>query len=83
MHMKQKLGLSYLVALSITIFLAIIDSDPIMSYISMAKDILFMSCIIWILIILVYTSIYQFRILVNRVLIKSKNFHSEYGEWEE
>lgn len=71
--MKQKLGLSYLVALSITIFLAIIDSDPIMSYISMAKDILFMSCIIWILIILVYTSIYQFRILVNRVLIKSKN----------
>jgi hypothetical protein len=73
MHMKQKLGLSYLVALSITIFLAIIDSDPIMSYISMAKDILFMSCIIWILIILVYTSIYQFRILVNRVLIKSKN----------
>ena len=73
MHMKQKLGLSYLVALSITIFLAIIDSDPIMSYISMAKDILFMSCIIWILIILVYTSIYQFRILVNRLLIKSKN----------
>lgn len=73
MHMKQKLGLSYLVALSITIFLAIIDSDPIMSYISMAKDILFMSCIIWILIILVYTSIYQFRILVKRVLIKSKN----------
>ena len=73
MHMKQKLRLSYLVALSITIFLAIIDSDPIMSYISMAKDILFMSCIIWILIILVYASIYQFRILVKRVLIKSKN----------
>jgi hypothetical protein len=73
MHMKQKLRLSYLVALSITIFLAIIDSDPIMSYIIMAKDILFMSCIIWILIILVYASIYQFRILVKRVLIKSKN----------
>ena len=73
MHMKQKLRLSYLVALSITIFLGIIDSDPIMSYISMAKDILFMSCIIWILIILVYASIYQFRILVKRVLIKSKN----------
>ena len=73
MHMKQKLRLSYLVALSITIFLGIIDSDPIMSYIIMAKDILFMSCIIWILIILVYASIYQFRILVNRVLIKSKN----------
>ena len=71
--MKQKLRLSYLVALSITIFLGIIDSDPIMSYIIMAKDILFMSCIIWILIILVYASIYQFRILVKRVLIKSKN----------
>jgi len=73
MHMKQKLGLSYLVALSITIFLAMIDSDPIMSYISMAKDILFMSCIIWILIILVYASIYQFRLIVKRVLPKLKN----------
>jgi hypothetical protein len=73
MSIQQKLRLSYLVALSITIFLAIIDSDPIMSYISMAKDILFMSCIIWILIILVYASIYQFRILVKRALTKSKN----------
>jgi hypothetical protein len=73
MSIKQKLGLSYLVALSITIFLAIIDSDPIMSYISMAKDILFMSCIIWILIILVYASIYQFSILTKRALTKSKN----------
>jgi hypothetical protein len=71
--MQQKLGLSYLVALSITIFLAIIDSDPIMSYISMAKDILLMSCIIWILIILVYATIYQFSILTKRVLPKSKN----------
>ena len=73
MHMQQKLGLSYLVALSITIFLAIIDSDPIMSYISMAKDILLMSCIIWILIILVYATIYQFSILTKRALTKSKN----------
>ena len=71
--MQQKLGLSYLVALSITIFLAIIDSDPIMSYISMAKDVMFMSCIIWILIILVYASIYQFSILAKRALTKSKN----------
>jgi hypothetical protein len=70
MHMQQKLGLSYLVALSITIFLAMIDSDPIMSYISMAKDILFMSCIIWILIILVYATIYQFSILTKRALTK-------------
>jgi hypothetical protein len=68
--MQQKLGLSYLVALSITIFLAMIDSDPIMSYISMAKDILFMSCIIWILIILVYATIYQFSILAKRALTK-------------
>ena len=73
MSIKQKLGLSYLVALSITIFLAIIDSDPIMSYISMAKDILLMSCIIWILIILVYATIYQFSILTKRALTKSKN----------
>jgi len=73
MHMQQKLGLSYLVALSITIFLAIIDSDPIMSYISMAKDVMFMSCIIWILIILVYASIYQFSLIVKRALPKSKN----------
>ena len=73
MHMQQKLGLSYLVALSITIFLAIIDSDPIMSYISMAKDVMFMSCIIWILIILVYATIYQFSILTKRALTKSKN----------
>jgi len=71
--MQQKLGLSYLVALSITIFLAIIDSDPIMSYNSMAKDILLMSCIIWILIILVYATIYQFSILTKRALPKSKN----------
>jgi hypothetical protein len=71
--MQQKLGLSYLVALSITIFLAMIDSDPIMSYISMAKDILLMSCIIWILIILVYATIYQFSILTKRALTKSKN----------
>ena len=73
MHIQHKLGLSYLVALSITIFLAIIDSDPIMSYISMVKDILFMSCIIWILIILVYASIYQLSIIVKGALPKLKN----------
>jgi ABC-type transport system involved in multi-copper enzyme maturation permease subunit len=70
MRMQQKLGMSYLVSLSITLFLAMIDSDPIMSYLSMAKDILFMSCIIWILIILVYASIYQFILLVKRASTK-------------
>lgn len=50
-----------------------IDSDPIMSYISMAKDVMFMSCIIWILIILVYASIYQFSLIAKRALTKSKN----------
>ena len=70
MRMQQKLGMSYLVSLSITLFLAMIDSDPIMSYVSMAKDILFMSCIIWILIILVYASIYQFILLVKRASTK-------------
>lgn len=73
MHIQHKLGLSYLVVLSITIFLAMIDSDPIMSYISMAKDVMFMSCIIWILIILVYASIYQFSLIAKRALTKSKN----------
>jgi len=68
--MQQKLGMSYLVSLSITLFLAMIDSDPIMSYLSMAKDILFMSCIIWILIILVYASIYQFILLIKRASTK-------------
>lgn len=72
MHMKQKLGLSYLVALTITIFLAIIDSDPIISYASMAKDVLLMSFIIWILIILVYAIIVEFSILAKRALTKSK-----------
>jgi len=70
MRMQQKLGMSYLVSLSITLFLAMIDSDPIMSYLSMAKDILFMSCIIWILIILVYASIYQFILLIKRASTK-------------
>jgi hypothetical protein len=73
MNIKQKLGLSYLLALSITIFLAIIDSDPILSYASMAKDVLLMSCIIWILIILVYAIIVEFSILAKRALTKSKN----------
>jgi len=39
----------------------------------MAKDVMFMSCIIWILIILVYASIYQFSLIVKRALPKSKN----------
>ena len=73
MQMQKKIGLSYLVALSITIFLAIIDSDPILSYASMAKDVLLMSCIIWILIILAYAIIVEFSILAKSALTKSKN----------
>lgn len=73
MSIKQKLVYSYLVSLSITIFLGIIDSDPIISYSSMAIDVLLMSCITWIIIILAYAIIVEFSILAKRALTKSKN----------
>ena len=72
MIIQQKLGISYLIALSITIFLGIIDSDPITSHISFLIDILIMSWIIWTLIIIEYATIHQLSILVKRVFIKSK-----------
>lgn len=38
---------SYLIALSISISLAMLDSDPIISYFSLVIDILIMSILIW------------------------------------
>jgi hypothetical protein len=47
MKTSVKFILSYIIALAITIFLAIIDSDPIPNTKSLVIDILFMSLIIW------------------------------------
>jgi len=47
MKSSLKLFLSYLLALTITIILAFIDSDPINSYYSFITDVFFMSILIW------------------------------------
>ncbi len=54
MKPHYKLLLSYLIALSITIVLAFIDSDPTTNYYSFARDIFFMSILIWGLGLLMY-----------------------------
>lgn len=47
MKTSVKFILSYIIALVITIFLAITDTDPITNTKSLVIDILFMSLIIW------------------------------------
>ncbi len=47
MKTSFKLLSIYLIALSISISLAILDSDPIISYFSLVRDILIMSILIW------------------------------------
>jgi len=47
MKTSVKFILSYIIALVITIFLAIIDSDPITNTKSLVIDVLFMSLVIW------------------------------------
>lgn len=64
MKTSLKLLLSYLVALITTIFLAIIDSDPMIGYCSIVKDILLMSLLIWGLGIGLVAFIYGLKILV-------------------
>ena len=54
MKSSLKFFLSYLLALTITIILAFIDSDPIKSLYSLIKDIFFMSILIWGLGLLMY-----------------------------
>lgn len=64
MKTSLKLLLCYLVALITTIFLAIIDSDPMIGYFSIVKDILLMSLLIWGLGIGLVAFIYGLKILV-------------------
>ncbi len=47
MKTSFKLLSSYLIALCISISLAILDSDPIFSFLSLVIDILIMSILIW------------------------------------
>ncbi len=51
MKIKKLLFISYLIALSITIVLGIIDSDPIISLNSLLIDIFFMSILVWIVVL--------------------------------
>jgi ABC-type polysaccharide/polyol phosphate export permease len=48
MKIQRLLFTSYLISLSITIVMALIDSDPIISLSSILTDIFFMSILCWI-----------------------------------
>lgn len=47
MKIRKKILLSYILALSITMILALIDNDPIKSTISFVIDVIFLSILIW------------------------------------
>lgn len=64
MKTSFKLLSSYLIALCISISLAIVDSDPIISYSSLVIDILFMSILIWGLGVGIVALIYGLKLLV-------------------
>ena len=70
MSIKKIIPISYLISLSITIVLAGIDSDPIISLSSILTDIFFMSILIWIVIFpltyLVHLINEKFQRLVNK-----------------
>jgi len=51
MNIKKTLLNSYVVSLVITIILALLDSDPMISYSSFLIDIFFMSILIWLVIL--------------------------------
>ena len=55
---------SYLIALTIVIILAIMDSDPVIGFSSLLLDVLIMSILCW-------TVVFPISILVSR--IKTKN----------
>jgi len=59
MKIKKLLFTSYLISLSITIVMALIDSDPIISLSSILTDIFFMSILCWIV-------VFPISILVNQ-----------------
>lgn len=64
MEMKKILINSYMIALTIVIILAMIDSDVIVSIASLVLDVLVMSVLCW-------TVVFPISILVSR--IKTKN----------
>jgi hypothetical protein len=64
MKTSFKLLSSYLIALCISISLAILDSDPVISYFSLVIDILFMSILIWGLGVGIVALIYGLKLLV-------------------
>jgi hypothetical protein len=64
MKIKKLLTISYLISLSITIVLGLIDSDPIISLSSFLIDIFFMSIFCWMV-------VFPISNLVSR--IKTKN----------
>ncbi len=63
--MKKIMINSYLIALAIVIILAMIDSDPIISFASLLLDVLIMSVLCWTMVV------FPISILVSR--IKTKN----------
>ena len=64
MKTSFKLLSSYLIALCISISLAILDSDPVISYFTLVIDILFMSILIWGLGVGIVALIYGLKLLV-------------------
>jgi hypothetical protein len=64
--MKKIMINSYLIALTIVIILALIDSDPILSFASLLLDVLLMSILFWTVVV------FPISILVIRIKIKNE-----------
>jgi hypothetical protein len=64
--MKKIIINSYLIALAIVIILAMIDSDPIISFASLLLDVLIMSILCWTVVV------FPISILVSRIKIKNE-----------
>lgn len=64
--MKKIMINSYLIALTIVIILAMIDSDPIVSFASLLLDVLIMSILCWTVVV------FPISILVSRIKIKNE-----------
>jgi hypothetical protein len=64
--MKKIMINSYLIALAIVIILAMIDSDPIISFASLLLDVLIMSILCWTVVV------FPISILVSRIKIKNE-----------
>ena len=64
--MKKIIISSYLIALAIVIILAMIDSDPIISFASLFLDVLIMSILCWTVVV------FPISILLSRIKIKNE-----------